>query len=357
MRRLLVVLLGVVGVLSVVGYAMATQTSAADPEAADASATEAAPLATADVAVRDMVVTEELEGTLGYGESSVLSASADGIVTAAATVGDVLQPGDVLVAVDLEPTVLLEGPIPFFRALDSSVEDGPDVQQLETWLVAAGYAEGLDLTVDETFTSVTAIAVEAWETALGRLEPDGVVETADVVFTTGPLRVASITADVGSRVQAGSELLTATGTDLVVTVDLDTDDLEQLPLGATVALELPDGAATTGTVATVGVDAEAEAADEETTTDPTVPVIITLDDPTETDIESGTVAVTVETSREDDVVAVDVTALIALAEGGYAVEVVDGAATRLVAVEVGTFVDGWVGVTGVEPGTTVVVPS
>ena len=190
MRRLLVVLLAVVGVLSVVGYAMATQASTTDPEAVDASATEAAPLATVDVAVRDMVVTEELEGTLGYGESSVLSASADGIVTAAATVGSVLQPGDVLVAVDLEPTVLLEGAIPFFRALDSSVEDGPDVQQLETWLVAAGYAEGLDLTVDETFTSVTAIAVEAWETALGRLEPDGVVESADVVFTTGPLRVA-----------------------------------------------------------------------------------------------------------------------------------------------------------------------
>ena len=144
---------------------------------------------------------------------------------------------------------------------------------------------------------------------------------------------------------------------LVVTVDLDTDDLEQLPLGATVALELPDGAATTGTVATVGVDAEAADSDEETTTDPTVPVIITLDDPTATDIESGTVAVTVETSREDDVVAVDVAALVALAEGGYAVEVVDGAATQLVAVEVGTFVDGWVGVTGVEPGTTVVVPS
>jgi hypothetical protein len=55
-----------------------------------------------------------------------------------------------------------------------------------------------------------------------------------------------------------------------------------------------------------------------------------------------------------------VTALLALAEGGYALEVAgDGDATRLVAVEVGTHADGWVGVAGdgIEPGVEVVVPA
>ncbi|WP_108667701.1 HlyD family efflux transporter periplasmic adaptor subunit [Euzebya rosea] len=357
MRRLLVILLAVVGGLSAVGYAMATQADSPSDTAEDATV-GATPPATTEVVVRDMVATEELQGTLGYGESSTLVAAAEGVVTSAATVGTVLQPGDVLVAVDLEPTVLLAGAIPMFRDLDTSVEDGPDVQQLEEWLVASGHAADLDLTVDETFTSVTATAVEAWETALGRLDPDGEVGVADVVFTTGTVRVDSVAADVGSRVQAGSELLSATGTELVVAVDLDTDDLDQLPLGATVDLELPDGTPTTGTVATIGVDAESTTDTEtDTTSDPSVPVIITLDDPTATDIEAGTVAVTVETAREDDVVAVDVTALLALAEGGYALEVVDGGSTGLVGVEVGTFADGFVAVTGVEPGTSVVVPS
>ena len=53
-----------------------------------------------------------------------------------------------------------------------------------------------------------------------------------------------------------------------------------------------------------------------------------------------------------------VEALLALAEGGYAVEVDDGgAATHLVGVELGVFADGWVEVTGdVEAGDQVVVP-
>jgi multidrug efflux pump subunit AcrA (membrane-fusion protein) len=48
---------------------------------------------------------------------------------------------------------------------------------------------------------------------------------------------------------------------------------------------------------------------------------------------------------------------VALAEGGYAVEVADGAETRLVAVEPGFYADGLVEVTGeVSPGDQVVVP-
>ncbi|MDP1819740.1 MAG: hypothetical protein Q8K58_07560 [Acidimicrobiales bacterium] len=56
-----------------------------------------------------------------------------------------------------------------------------------------------------------------------------------------------------------------------------------------------------------------------------------------------------------------VTALLALAEGGYAVELVSGAGSgaRLVPVEVGTHADGWVGIEGdgIEPGAAVVVPA
>ena len=54
--------------------------------------------------------------------------------------------------------------------------------------------------------------------------------------------------------------------------------------------------------------------------------------------------------------AVPVRALLALAEGGYAVERVTATGTELVPVELGAFADGYVQVTGtVAAGDTVVV--
>ena len=62
---------------------------------------------------------------------------------------------------------------------------------------------------------------------------------------------------------------------------------------------------------------------------------------------------------------VPVSALVALAEGGYAIEIVTGKAadgtnvTKLIAVTPGLFADGFVAVTGdqVQAGQNVVVPS
>ena len=69
--------------------------------------------------------------------------------------------------------------------------------------------------------------------------------------------------------------------------------------------------------------------------------------------------VSVVTSAATGVLAVPVDALLALAEGGYAVE--RGGRRRhreLVAVEIGAFADGWVEVTGdLAEGDDVVVPA
>ena len=64
-------------------------------------------------------------------------------------------------------------------------------------------------------------------------------------------------------------------------------------------------------------------------------------------------------SRED-VLAVPVNALVALLEGGYAVErVADDGTSTLVGVELGIFQDGWVEVRadGLDAGDAVAVPS
>jgi multidrug efflux pump subunit AcrA (membrane-fusion protein) len=106
-------------------------------------------------------------------------------------------------------------------------------------------------------------------------------------------------------------------------------------------------------------------------------VTIVLDDPAAGgDLDAAPVTVSVVRSTRENVLTVPVTALIALLEGGYAVEVVDdaaaagaspapsgstsavGPATHLVRVEPGLFDRGVVEITAdLEPGTLVVVPS
>ena len=90
----------------------------------------------------------------------------------------------------------------------------------------------------------------------------------------------------------------------------------------------------------------------------TFAVEIALDDPSiAAGLDEAPVDVRVVSESVEGVLAVPVSALLALAEGGYAVELVEGETTRLVAVEPGFFADGVVEVTGdIEAGETVVVP-
>ncbi len=86
---------------------------------------------------------------------------------------------------------------------------------------------------------------------------------------------------------------------------------------------------------------------------------IVLDDPAAaTGLDEAPVDVEVVTDSRTDVMAVPVTSLLALAEGGYAVEVADGDGTRLVAVEPGFYASGLVEITSgdIAPGDRVVVP-
>jgi hypothetical protein len=79
-----------------------------------------------------------------------------------------------------------------------------------------------------------------------------------------------------------------------------------------------------------------------------------------TDLDQAPVDVDVETSRSENVLAVPVEGLLALAEGGYALEVVDGPGrTHLIGVDTGAFADGFVEVGGedVADGLEVVTAS
>ena len=320
--------------------------------------TAAAPaLPTAPIERRDLVVTETFTGELAYAGLRTFTTGRAGTVTTAAPVGTVVTVGTALYSIDLEPTLLLLGAIPAFRALDVDVSDGPDVRQLEQALTDLGY--GADLTVDDHFSSVTAAAVTRWETDLGRAYPDGVVELGDLVFSAGDVRVSEVVAAVGARVPQGGGVLAVTSTGTLVTLDLEVDRADDVETGTVVDLTLPGGAASTGTITSIGT--QPEVAPNDPTATATVPVEITLDDPAAAGgFDSGSVDVALERSREDRVLAVPVTALLALTEGGYALEVSDGAgATHLIGVKIGTIADGYVAVTGtgVAAGVFVVVPS
>ena len=72
----------------------------------------------------------------------------------------------------------------------------------------------------------------------------------------------------------------------------------------------------------------------------------------------GAVTVRHALREREDVLTVPVAALLALAEGGYGLEIVDGGTSRIVAVQVGMFAAGKVEVSGgaVQAGMSVRLP-
>ena len=309
-------------------------------------------LSFAEVVVTDLVETSEYEGTMGRLEGDPVSLRLEGTVTALPEEGVTLKQGDMVAWVDNQPAVLLYGDLPVWREMREDTE-GPDVLQLETALAALGYDETGSMTVDETYSAATAAVVEEWQKAIGA-EDDGVVGLGEVIFSSGPLRVDALQVSVGEQVAGGMPIFTTSSEDIEVSFDLPTFEQGNVEVGDPVEVTLPDLSKTSGVVTAIATVATVPEGGGEAT----FLSAVELDDPSVTaGIDDAPVTVAVITDRADQVTAVPVEALIALAEGGYAVEVEDGTGTRMVAVEPGFYADGLVQVTGeVEAGDRVVVP-
>ena len=306
-----------------------------------------------EVARRDLARVEELDGSVGHGEATPLVLTVEGTLTALPEPGEVIEPGDVVAEVDGVPIIALQGAFPLWRALGPGVEDGKDVLQVEYVLASLGYAQEYEVTVDEDWTSATTEAVEAFQEDHGQ-DDDGEIELGELVFIDGPLQVADVTGVPG---QSASEAgISVTTTEQSVHVDLDAGDADLLAADDEVEVELPTGETVTATVATIG-----PAQTDDTTGSTILPVTLTVSEAPP--LADGTpVDVMVEIAAAEDVLAVPVEAVLALAEGGYAVEVSEGdgptATTRLVAVTLGVFADGMVEIEGdIDAGARVVVPA
>lgn len=305
----------------------------AEPAAGQLAVNPARPPATAPITRTTLVATRTELGTLGYGDPVAVRAWGTGTLTWLAAAGSTVARGEPLFKIDEEPAVALYGAVPMYRTLSTFVE-GADVRQLQENLAELGYT---GFALDGRYTQATATAVLAWQADLG-LSQTGLVEPAQVFFTPGPARIAAHIAHVGDPLGGDTPLiLTYTGSTRLVTVALNVVDQALAVVGGVVTVTLPDERTVAGVIADVGT----------VVTEEEVAVTVTIAD----QAALGTVAVApvdvdfVSATRAD-VLTVPVAALLALAEGGYGVEIVEGNRTRIVAVKTGMFANGRVEISG-----------
>jgi multidrug efflux pump subunit AcrA (membrane-fusion protein) len=143
-----------------------------------------------------------------------------------------------------------------------------------------------------------------------------------------------------------------------VTVRLDVSRQRLARRGVAVRVQLPDGAEVAGRVERVHtvIEPAASAGADPTTR---IEATISLSKPKAVaGIEVAVVTVVFTADERENVLTVPIAALVALAPGGYGVEVIEGTTSRLVKVETGLFAGGRVEVRGdgLKDGMTVGIP-
>jgi peptidoglycan hydrolase-like protein with peptidoglycan-binding domain len=288
-----------------------------------------------------------------YGQSSTF--------TALPSVGQIIRRGQSLYKISGQPALLLYGSVPPTRAFIAGMSPGSDVGELNANLQALGYGQGL---TGNEFTAATAAAIRALQSAHG-LGVTGELLLGSVVFESGAVRVTSVTPTVGAAVMPGP-VLAITSTARQVKVALDAAQQASVKVGDAVTITLPDNQTTPGRITYVSSVAKSPSSSGKSGGEeegaPTVEVDATPTDPTATGhLDQAPVNVEITTESVENVLAVPVDALLALAGGGYAVEVAEGQVHRLEAVSLGLFDDaeGVVQVSGqgVSAGQRVVVPA
>src|SRR6266498_3383241 len=303
---------GVVLVSAVAGFTfrgfLPLPSSAAQSGSASASSV---PVGTGRGVRTNVAERQVVSGTLGYrGTFNVSNELLAGIITWLPAAGQVIRRGQALYRIDGQSVTLLYGSVPAWRSFQPGMTGGADVRELNENLIALGFdpdrqIPDRQIAGADQFGWATAAAIELWQRAHGMPE-------------TG-----------------------------------------SIPLG--VVVTLPDGTTTVpGTVASVGhvatVPAQSAAAAQGTgssqgsggTQAPQIPVTIGLGRRSiDAGLDQAPVQVTMTEAEDRGVLAVPVTALLALPDGTYAVRTA-GNPSRLIRVTTGLFDDaaGLVEVTG-----------
>ncbi|MGC4876694.1 efflux RND transporter periplasmic adaptor subunit [Micromonospora sp. DT43] len=330
---------------------------------ADDAASAPPPLTTTTVTRTDLSDSRSLDGTLGFGPEQVVKGTGAGVVTRLPKVGDTVARGKPLYWVNDQPVPVLFGDVPLFRTLDKPGLVGSDVRVVSDNLAALDYQTGTRPTRAKDGTKIPAgqslltdslvAAIKKWQQALG-LQPTGRIEVGQATVLPGPVRISAVKAVPGDP--AAGELLAVTEKVKLVTVAVEATEVSTIRVGATVAITLPDTTESPGRVASIShtVDGGGQDSGGGQASPPKVNVLVTPSKAADVaKLDAASVRVTFTTSTRKGVLAVPVGALVALREGGHALQLPEGG---LLAVETGMFSRGLVEVSGngVTEGLTVV---
>ena len=319
--------------------------------------------ATDTVTKGDLQGQTSVSGTLRYSDSRKFKSGFEGVLIQVPASGTVLTQGDVLYRTGTETAYLMRGSLPAWRSFEAGMEDGEDIRQLETALRDLGY---FDYEPDDHFSWATTSAILKWQKDLD-LPRTGTLPLGRIVFTPGDLRVGTVTARVGDRIAADTELFDVTSTTQVVDANIKLSDQKLAVVGTAVTIKLPDAKTTTGKITSVGTPTEKSSGSGSGTgsgsgesKERVIPITVTLTDASATaNFQEVSVTVDLPSEKRAGVLSVPVGALLALSTNQYGVEIVESnGTTRKVPVTIGLFAGGRVEVSGegISEGQRVVVP-
>ncbi|GAA2698002.1 efflux RND transporter periplasmic adaptor subunit [Actinoplanes palleronii] len=397
--------------LSVLGLGLGFARWAGRAAAADQRAEPVTPTATTTVTKGDISTARTISGTLGYGATRVITGSGTGVITWLPAAGTTITRGQRVYAVNDQSVPLFYGKIPLFRDLDTRGTVGRDVRMVFNNLRALGYEVGrqpapgtavtqsvpsaattdmpapgattdapgsapspaattdkgptttrthlparvVTRTVHDGEAVLTAAlinAITAWQRHL-ELPASGELTVGSVLVLPAAVRVSALSAQVGAP--ATGELLSATSTSKVITVLADRSEAAAVDNGDHATVALSDGTTAPATVTSVGTALQTP--DGGDPSSPKLTITLVLDQPSKLKlVDSADLQVSFAAQTHKQVLTVPISALLALQEGGYALQTPAGA---LIAVKTGIFADGQVEVsgTGINEGMTVVTTS
>jgi membrane fusion protein, multidrug efflux system len=341
-------LLGLVALVVLVGLValVATRLSATGATPTPSAGTPSP--ATAQVERRTLSSLTRLDATIGFGTATDLLAGVSGTLTHSRAPGVIVERGASLYEVDGKPTAfLLYGARPAWRALGPGATPGADIRQLKQNMQALGY-ERRHGAVTARWDAATTRAVKAWQRHL-HVPADGLLPMGTLVFRSGPVRIDSRKAAVGVVLGPGTAVYGVTSRTVpIVSAQLRADNRSMAAVGATVRLQLVDGTTATGHIGSIApvVSPPDSAAGAQGAASPAMLALVIIPDAA---LPAGTATVTVVLTGEThpNVLAVPLTALVALHGGGYGVESVEADGSRAYRpVQIGMAASGYVEIAG-----------
>ena len=336
---------------------------------------------------------ESIRGALGHGTTRTIRAGRDGIVTWLPSTGTKLVRGDTVYRVDNRPVPLFFGRTPLYRRIGTIDQVGPDIRMIADNLRALGYFVGSQPGIgavivhtstpapaeavpksapeatpesahkgatpvttsppaavrvtrttvhagDAVLTPTLRAAIKSWQRDLG-LPVTGRVGIGSVLVQRQPVRVSSLFTQLGDP--ATGDLMRVTGTAKVITVNAEAGQAASVERGGRATVTLPDSRTATARVTSVGTTLDNQ--DGAEGDPPKLTITLVLDKPTLLKkLDSADLEVAFPAETHKNVLTVPVGALLALSEGGYAVQPASGG---LIPVDTGIFSKGLVEISGI----------